>query len=250
MIGLFLMLIIIIFGVILFKKWTTIEHEKRVNTYKEIKEAMKKNEYDTVDQFDRTLLMQAIKNDFIEIIDVLLEKSIDLEKSDEKDETALFYAVRYKNLDCLEKLISKGVKINHRNTDGVTALWYAAQKSDPRYAKTLIDAGVSLDDQDQTYLLSPIMVAIKNRHFDTMKVLYEAGADLSLKSEEGDIKSLLDHYAVPNLKGYGRKSYMIHEVIRQMVAEINHETFVEMSYETFEKMNAEQKSESEQNNNQ
>lgn len=241
MIGLFLIMIIIIFGVILFKKWTTIEHEKRVNAYKKIKEAMKRNEYDSLDQFNRTLLMQAIKNDFVKIIGVLLEKPIDLEKSDEKDETALFYAVRYKNIECLEKLISKGVRVNHINADGVTALWYAAQKSDSRYAKILTDAGISLDDQDQTFLLSPIMVSIKNRHLDTMKVLYEAGADLTLKSKEADIKSLLKHYVIPNLKGNSRKAHVLHEVIRQMEAKINNEVFTEMSYETFERMNAEKK---------
>jgi ankyrin repeat protein len=241
MIGLFLMMIIIIFGVILFKKWTAIEHKKRVNAYEEIKKAMKRNEYDAVDQFDRTLLMQAIKNDFSEIIDVLLKKTVELERSDQKDETALFYAVRYKNIECLEKLISKGVRVNHINADGVTALWYAAQKSDSRYAKILTDAGISLDDQDQTFLLSPIMVSIKNRHLDTMKVLYEAGADLTLKSKEGDIKSLLKHYVIPNLKGDSRKAHVLHEVIRQMEAKINNEVFTEMSYETFEKMNAEKK---------
>jgi len=241
MIGLFLILIIIILGVILFKKWTTIEHEKRVKTYEKIKEAIKKNEYDAVDQFGRSLLMQAIKNDFTEIIDTLLENTSDLDQSDEKGETALFYAIRYKNIDCLEKLISKDVSINHKNADGVTALWYAAQKNDPRYARILINAGISLDDQDQTYILSPIMVAIKNQHLETMKVLYEAGADLTLESEEGDVKALLEHYVIPNLKGHGRKAYVIQEVIRRMKAKINNEDFVEMSYETFRKSNDEKK---------
>lgn len=226
MIGLFLIVIIIIFGVIIFRKWTTIEHEKRTSTYQEIKEAMKISEYDAVDQFGRSLLMQAIKNDFDEIINILIEKPINLEKSDEKEETALFYAVRYNKIDCLKQLIRKGVQINHKNIDGITALWYAAQKSDSMYAKILIDAGVSLDDQDQEFSLSPIMVAIKNKHFNTMKVLYEAGADLTLQSKEGDIEKLLDHYMVPSLKASGRKAYVIQEVIRRIKSEINNETFV------------------------
>lgn len=81
-----------------------------------------------------TPLMYCLENDREKMIDFLLEKEFDVNKTNNIGNTALFYAVfQSKNrTDIIEKLLKKGADMNITNNAGVSPLSLANSMSNEK----------------------------------------------------------------------------------------------------------------------
>lgn len=88
------------------------------------KELINKKGFDVTDKNGFTPLMYCIQNDRNQMIDYLLEKGCDVNKSNSIGNTALFYAVfKSKNkTEIIEKLLKNGADMNIVNKSGVSPL--------------------------------------------------------------------------------------------------------------------------------
>ena len=77
---------------------------------------------DTTDHDDKTALMIAAENGYVQIISVLLKKGADVNRKTRDGMTALMLAVMNDNPDAPEKLLDRKANINERNKEGETPL--------------------------------------------------------------------------------------------------------------------------------
>ena len=83
-----------------------------------------RNGYDSIDEDGFTVLMYCIQEDRFAMIDFLLTKDIEINKTNAVGNTALFYAVfNSKNkTEVIEKLLKKGADMTIVNKSGVSPL--------------------------------------------------------------------------------------------------------------------------------
>lgn len=89
---------------------------------------------DISDENGFTVLMYCLENDRSNMINLLLEREIDVNKQNNIGNTALFYAVfQSKNkTDIIEKLLKKGADMNITNNVGVSPLSLANSMSNEK----------------------------------------------------------------------------------------------------------------------
>ncbi len=95
-----------------------------------------------------TLLIIAIKKDFRDIRNFLLEKGVQLERANVNRETPLIAATNYARANSVKVLINNKVDLEKRDTNGDTALHIALKKSLDEIAIDLIKAGADTISMD------------------------------------------------------------------------------------------------------
>ena len=100
---------------------------------------------------------------------------------------ALAIACKENYIEKVQWLIKEGVNLN--------GYWYERE----------LVAGMS--NIDNLYKLTPLMLAIKNKNLSLIKLLVNAGADISLKGHDGDI-SLKDCTALEIAEEYSYGDYI------------------------------------------
>jgi ankyrin repeat protein len=75
------------------------------------------------DKEGRTLLLDAVRRDRKDIVDLLLRHGADINAKDKYGYTPLHWAVSSKNRDMVELLVSRGADVNARNLQGNTPLY-------------------------------------------------------------------------------------------------------------------------------
>jgi len=137
----------------------------------------------------KSLLMQAIENDKLDIAQALIEKGMDAslinEQKTKSGQTALMYAAEKGNKDQLELLLNKGAAVGIQDQSGKTALMYAAARDgDTEALKVLLDNNASVDVKNgdgQTAL----MYAAQKGHTAALKVLLDKSASVNIKDKSG-----------------------------------------------------------------
>ena len=90
-------------------------------------------------------LMLAVMNDYISIVNVLLNNNADVNDTNDNGNTALIYAALHNNVDAAKILIATGnVKINIRNNKGETALKVAMRKNHLQMIDLLTSNGAQI----------------------------------------------------------------------------------------------------------
>ncbi len=153
----------------------------------------------------------------VETATVLLGTGADLEAEAPMDEdegdfraTPLWFAVaRGENLDLTRFLLARGA-------DASTSLWAAVWRDDKAVCRELLKSRPRLDLRAQGE--TPIFYAARLKRLKTLELLIEAGADPSIKDEQGrdavDIararrlpKALIERLATLKGRSRERKSY-------------------------------------------
>ncbi|MEO8170694.1 MAG: ankyrin repeat domain-containing protein [Oxalobacteraceae bacterium] len=129
-----------------------------------------------------TGLMRAIQDDSKRVIEVLINaRDINLEARAFNGNTALMLAAYKKLPRVVKSLLDKGAEVNQT---GWTALHYAATVGDNEIVQVLLDKFAYIDAESPNGT-TPIMMAARSGHIMTVKLLLDAGADATLKNQQG-----------------------------------------------------------------
>ncbi len=121
-----------------------------------------------------SLLMHAIYDGDLEMVEYLLERVDDLSRTDERDFTPLMAAASENHVEITKLLIARGADVNqvHRQW---TALIEAADEGSLEVAELLLDNGANMNLNPDTGRSAAVMAASEG-HLDVLKLLIERGA--------------------------------------------------------------------------
>lgn len=127
------------------------------------------------------LACQVNERNSVELVDFLISKKADAEKTDSEGNTALLLACTCGNTAISNRLIDLGADTNHCNEKGHAAIHIAVINSDIETIEKLLHAGTNID-------------MIAGDGFTPLMLSACAG-------QESVVKFLLEHGANPNIKG-------------------------------------------------
>ncbi|PGH05438.1 hypothetical protein GX51_02962 [Blastomyces parvus] len=135
-----------------------------------------------------------------EVLQVFLEKQIEIDTQDSYGATALHVAAKHGHRDVVQYLLRNGAAINAQNQSGETALLWAARNGHKEIAELLLMGGADVvADKDGWTALN---WAVVEGHIDLVKLLLKFGIDLRVRrhalylaadeGNEGIVQMLLD----------------------------------------------------------
>ncbi len=83
-----------------------------------------------------------------------------------------------------KRYLEKGANIDAHGSTGGTALTVLARKNRAGVVRKMIEAGANIDIKEGSQDFTPLMHAALEGHYDTLKVLIEAGADIHAVTKE------------------------------------------------------------------
>ncbi len=129
-----------------------------------------------------TGLILALREDSMRAFEALLASpDILLEQKARNGDTALMMAAFKANIPAVKALLAKGAEVNR---PGWTPLHYAAASGNNDIVQLLLDKYAYIDAESPNKT-TPIMMAVRNGHILTVKLLMDAGADATLKNDQG-----------------------------------------------------------------
>jgi ankyrin repeat protein len=117
-----------------------------------------------------SILISAVKENDIDITEMLIMNGADLEKVDNLDFTALSIATNNHDTDMVKLLLEKGANVNHQGNKDLTPLMIAVLNGDERMIKILLkyQPDLNLEDEDG---LTADMLALENGHIQLARSL-------------------------------------------------------------------------------
>ena len=119
-----------------------------------------------------------------DILDALLEAGADKDARDEKGGTPLQHAAYFGRLPMVKTLVAARADVNIADKEGSTALHVASWKGHEEVVDALLDAGAEKDVRDDTGQ-TPLSSAAEVGHLPVVKNLLAARADVKLTDEKG-----------------------------------------------------------------
>jgi ankyrin repeat protein len=142
------------------------------------------------DSGGNTALMLAISNDHKDTAKLILEKKPDVNIKNQDGETALFAALVSDKADIAKTLIAQGASLENLGGENESALFMAATTNQTEIMEIVLKKAPQLLNKTDDHGTTPLMEAAKFGGEKTVKLLLDAGADKSLKNEDG--KTALD----------------------------------------------------------
>ena len=152
---------------------------------------------DTTLRGGETVLMTASYTGSLEAVEVLLANSADPNARERRDQTALMWAAAEGHAPVVEALIGAGADIHASLHSGFTPMFFAVREGRIDVVHRLLEAGIDVnaplervkDGPDKAVNnasyrpvdegMSPLIMAVRNGHFELAVALVEAGADLN-----------------------------------------------------------------------
>ena len=150
---------------------------------------------DYFNSIDRTPIYIAVKAEQEEMALYLLKEEVSLPRRDSYGNSLIVMAATSELLKVVQELISRGVSVTDCDKDGRTCLHVAARRN-PKILDFLLDNGGKKIINAIWLGETALLAAVEEGHIENVKLLVEAGADLSLKKlencsgERGDILHL------------------------------------------------------------
>ncbi len=123
------------------------------------------------------------------IVDLLLNKGVDVNLQDAAGKTALVKAVVQNIPAMISKILQQGADVRLVDVDGNIALSHAAEIGDVECVKMLVQEGKRKSihpDHQNLQGLTPLLLAAREGHLEVARILVDAGASLSKRD--------LDHF--------------------------------------------------------
>jgi ankyrin repeat protein len=134
------------------------------------------------DQQGQTALARALREGAGAAVDALLsDPRLDTDAANANGETPLMLAAIKGRLDLAQKLAKRGASINR---PGWTPLHYACSGPDNGVSTWLLSQGADINARSPNGT-TPLMMAARYGSLDTVPLLLKAGADTTLKNEQG-----------------------------------------------------------------
>jgi uncharacterized protein len=115
----------------------------------------------------------------------LLGLGASLEERDATGETPLISASLAGQADVVAELIKRGAQVMARNNRGMTPLHAASYGGSLRVVRLLVDAGAAVNDADDKFKVTPLIVAAEEDHVDVVQFLIDHGANLEQQERHG-----------------------------------------------------------------
>jgi ankyrin repeat protein len=127
-------------------------------------------------------LTLALREGSMKVFKALLDaRNINIELKSRNGDNPLMVAAYKENKPAVEALLAKGAEVNH---PGWTALHYGAAVGNNDIVRILLEKSAYIDAESPNKT-TPIMMAARGGHINTVKLLLDQGADATLKNERG-----------------------------------------------------------------
>ncbi|XP_065910853.1 uncharacterized protein [Dysidea avara] len=138
------------------------------------------------DNWGRTPLMMAARNNHPEVVKMLVDKGADLNARDKDGDTMLMCAAHGGCTEVASDLLNTGsIDINAVNKWGWTPLMIATNNNHPEIVKMLVDKGADLNARDMNGR-SALSIALLGGNEELAGALITAGADIKISDNDGD----------------------------------------------------------------
>ena len=137
-----------------------------------------------IDANGRTLLHTAAYQGNTQVVNLLIQRGVNVESIDKTGQTALNLAARQGYNDVVVALLKTNADVDHADNDGWTALRSAAWGGHTAVVGTLLDAGSQVDHADSEQRTA-LRAAAWGGHEDIVLQLLEHGADVNKADNEG-----------------------------------------------------------------
>ncbi|KAL7802862.1 ankyrin repeat-containing domain protein [Trichoderma afarasin] len=124
----------------------------------------------------RTPLLWAAMRGHKAIVQLLVDKGVDINVKDRDERTPLSYAAQIGHKTIAQLLLNKGPDINSKDIHGWTPLSYAASAGYIAIAQLLLDNGADFKLQDENGM-TPLLLARKNGNKAMVELLLNEGAE-------------------------------------------------------------------------
>jgi hypothetical protein len=131
-----------------------------------------------------TGLMIAAWEGNVPMMELFVARGADVNAVNRKDETALMLAAWQGQLEAVRWLLERGARINRTGLKW-SALHYAVFNGKDEVARYLLDRGAAINARSPN-ASTPLMMAAREGHETTAKMLLDLGADTGLKNDWGD----------------------------------------------------------------
>jgi hypothetical protein len=200
---------------------------------------------------NQSLLSIASQNGQIDMVQLLIDKGIDINASDKEGNTALHMAAINGHKDIAQLLVAEGADINSRNKDGHTPLFASIKFRQKNIAEFLLNEGAKIDISTN-YGNSPLVAAISNDMIEIAEMLISKGANLNTQNVDGHtplhiayndtkmIKLLLSAGAKYDIKdNYGNSAlhYVSNDIISNKLNDVLSEADIKKIIEEKSKLN-------------
>ncbi|KAI1313852.1 phosphate system positive regulatory protein pho81 [Mortierella claussenii] len=130
-------------------------------------------------------LIYSIMNGHTKCVEIFLANNAEIEANQEGDPIPLSLACHYGHEDIAMMLIGRGANVIACNADGLEPLHITCREGHTRLAKTLTTRGARLDQEDKYMCWTPLFYAASEGHAECVKILLEAGCNVSVVDELG-----------------------------------------------------------------
>lgn len=118
-------------------------------------------------------------------VSALVKAKVDINALDYKLISPVSQAVIYASPDYVELLIAAGADADIPDDHGATALMSAIAEDKADMVKTLLNCGADREYTDAKYRYTPMHLAAASKKEKSMRILFEAGVDLTKKDYQG-----------------------------------------------------------------
>jgi len=136
-------------------------------------------------------LMVAVQQKDIEVAKLLINRAADVNLRDNDGNSPLIISVKNGDKDFVNLLTTHGARVNISNSGGITPLIFAIKRKKSDIAKMLIKNGADVNLSDNNNM-TPLMVASKTGRFKFLDILINSGARIDGKEKiEGSTALIL-----------------------------------------------------------
>lgn len=134
---------------------------------------------------DSTILHEAVNKDNIEMVKLLVENGVDVNKENEYSYTPLHLAVEKNNIEIVRFLVENKANVNSENEYSSTPLHLAVSKNNIEMVRLLVENGADVNKENENSN-TPLHLAVDKDNIEMVRFLVENKADINKQNKYKD----------------------------------------------------------------